>query len=67
MENQDIRDHLRAKRIPIYRVAHKIGISEMTLFRWLRVPLSQEHRRKIVDAINEVTVEMIEELNSVGI
>lgn len=67
MENQDIRDHLRAKRIPIYRVAHKIGISEMTLFRWLRVPLSQEHRRKIADAINEVTKEMIEELNSVGI
>ena len=67
MENQDIRDHLRAKRIPIYRVAHKIGISEMTLFRWLRVPLSQEHRHKIVNAIDEVTKEIIEELNSVGV
>lgn len=64
MENQDIRNYLRVRKIPIYRVAHKVGISEMTMFRWLRIPLTGEHRRKVIDAIHEI-IEEIEELNRV--
>lgn len=66
MENQDIRDYLRTRHIPIYQVAHKIGVSEMTMFRWLRVPLAGDHRLKVIKAIHEIMDE-IEEMNRITI
>lgn len=64
--NQDIRDYLKARRIKLYEVSDRIGISEVTLIRWMRTPLTAEHRRKVIAAIREITAE-IEEMQTIVI
>lgn len=49
----DIRIMLFAKKIPVWKVADAIGVSEMTIFRWLRKE-DKEHREKILDAIKQI-------------
>lgn len=49
--NQGIRLVARGAGVPLWRVAQKMGISEPTLSRWLRVPLSPERESRIMDAL----------------
>lgn len=49
----DIKALLRFKGIPMWRIAKNIGISESTLYRWMRAP-DVEHRQKIIDAIEKI-------------
>ena len=51
MENEKIRRTARAAGIPLWRIANLIGVSEPTLTRWLRTPLSTEREKIIMDAI----------------
>lgn len=51
MENGAIRQKAKANGVPLWKVAKEIGISEPTLTRWLRVPLSPEKERCIENAI----------------
>lgn len=50
-ENLDIRNEARRKGVPLWRCAMYLGISEPTIIRWLRVPLSAERERQIRGAI----------------
>ena len=50
-ENQAVRRAARSADIPLWRVAVAIGVSEPTLTRWLRVPLSEEKEQRIMEAI----------------
>lgn len=50
-ENQTVRRAARAAGIPLWRVARAIGVSEPTLTRWLRVPLSEDKERRVMAAI----------------
>lgn len=52
--NQNVRDAARIAGIPLWRIAMQAGISEPTLTRWLRVPLSEERERRVVKAIEEL-------------
>lgn len=56
MANKDIRDKMLINRLPQWTVAEKIGISEPTIYRWLRVDMdnTDEHYLKIDNAINEL-------------
>lgn len=54
MENNKIRVAARVAGIPFWKIAQKIGISEPTLTRWLRVPLSSERESIILTAIREL-------------
>ena len=64
--NQDIRDYLKARRIKLYEVSDRIGISEVTLIRWMRTPLTAEHRHRVIKAIRQITAE-IEEMRTIVI
>lgn len=55
MENKEIRLEARGKDIPLWRIALKLNISEPTLTRWLRVPLSDERRERIMAAIRDLS------------
>lgn len=50
-ENQGVRRAARAAGVPLWRVAAAIGVSEPTLTRWLRVPLSEDKERRVIAAI----------------
>ena len=55
MQNQEIKKIAKDKRVPQWRIAQKIGVSEMTLTRWLRVDLTPEKRTLIINAIDEIS------------
>ena len=57
MENTHIRKAARVAEVPLWRIALEIGVSEPTLTRWLRVPLSAEREAKIMQAINNLSKE----------
>ena len=50
-ENEDVRRMARAAGVPLWRIAAELNVSEPTLTRWMRVPLPEEKRDKIVKLI----------------
>lgn len=55
--NDGIRRTARAAGIPYWRIALTIGVSEPTLIRWLRVPLTEDKEKRIMAAIAELAKE----------
>lgn len=58
LENNKIRVAARVAGVPFWKIAQKIGISEPTLTRWLRMPLSAEREGIILAAIKELEKEV---------
>ena len=44
---------IRMKNIPKWKIANVIGVSEMTIYRWLR-KYDAEHYQKIMNAIKQI-------------
>ena len=57
MENLCIRERARAAKVPLWRIAALIGISEPTLIRWLRFPLPPDKESRILEAISTLESE----------
>ena len=55
---EDLRLLIRMKKIYIWKIAEKIGVSEMTIYRWLRT-YNAEHHDKIMKAIEEIENESV--------
>ena len=56
MENEKVRYAARIAKVPLWRIAIAIGVSEPTLTRWLRVPLSPEREAAVMSAIERLGV-----------
>lgn len=54
IENQEIINKAKIKGIPQWRIAEEMGISEMTLVRWLRYPLEGDKKDKYLDAVENI-------------
>ncbi len=52
--NIDIRQIAKAQKIPFWKIAKHLGISEPTFTRWMRDELSEEKRQRITFAIEEL-------------
>ena len=50
-ENKDIKEKIKSSGLHQYQVADMCGVSETTLVRWLRYPLTPEKREMILSAI----------------
>lgn len=57
MENLMVRERDKKQKVSLWRIANEIGISEPTITRWLRVPLSQQKEKLILDAISKLSRE----------
>ena len=57
MPNAHIKEMLNKNRVYHWEVAKRLGVSEMTLFRWLRQDLPDEKRQQILKAISEIVAE----------
>lgn len=55
--NNHIRRAARAADVPLWAVALEIGVSEPTLMRWLRIPLTQDREDQIMAAIDHLEKE----------
>lgn len=56
-ENQAIRKMARMKGVKHWQIAQYLGISEQTIMRWLRVPLSSEREKIIMEVIKKISTE----------
>ena len=54
--NDAIRDFARKNGITLWQIAVKLGISEATITRWLRVPLSEEEKL-LFEAAHQIAAE----------
>ena len=57
-ENEHIRKAARVAAVPLWRVAAAIGVSEPTLIRWMRFPLTKEKEALITEAISTLSREV---------
>ena len=57
--NAEVRRAARIAGVPLWKVAASIGVSEITLSRWLRLPLSEEKENRILTAISMLEKEVI--------
>lgn len=55
--NRKIRAAAVAAGVPIYKIAMELGISENTLYRYLRTELPEEKKRAILAAIDKLSKE----------
>ena len=52
-----LRRKMRVSDVRVWQVAKQIGISEITIYRWLRDdPVNEEHANLILKAIEELAV-----------
>lgn len=57
-ENERIRSAARIAGVPLWKIAATIGISEPTLTRWMRFPLSEDRERCVMAVIAELSKEV---------
>lgn len=54
MENQEIRNLIARKRFKYWEIAAAIGICPYSLSKWMRQPLTDERKSKILAAVKEL-------------
>lgn len=52
--NGRLRETMRAKNVPLWKLARELGVHEITLQRWLRLELDKEHSERVYDALNKI-------------
>lgn len=52
--NNEIRETLKKHRLYIYELAAAVGISEPTITRWLRTPLTDEHYNRLSEGLEKL-------------
>ena len=57
MVNKEVRKSARIANVPMWKVAYALGISEPTIFRWLRSELPAEKKRAMLEAIDKLSKE----------
>lgn len=55
--NETVRAAAKSQGVPLWRIAVQMGVSEPTMIRWLRVPLSQEKETAILAVIDAIARE----------
>ena len=55
--NQKVRDAAKAAGVKQWEVAVHLGISEPTIVRWMRMPMSVDREKAILQAIAELAQE----------
>jgi hypothetical protein len=54
MANEQIRILAKAKGVPLWRIAHEIGISEPSMTRKLRFEIPQDERKRFIEIIEKL-------------
>lgn len=57
MENREIRLMARGRGVQMWRVAKAMGVSEPTLYRWMREELPEDKKVQIMQIIAELEQE----------
>ena len=60
MANKELRKLARINEIPQWKIAQRLGVTEMTLYRWMRVDLAPDKAEEIRRAIDALATEQEE-------
>jgi len=52
--NQTVRDAAKKEGVKHWQIAAHLGISEQTIMRWLRTPLTEEREKTLLEAITAI-------------
>ena len=55
--NKTVREAAKKHGVKHWQIAERLGISEQTIMRWLRTPLSPEREKAIFEAIEAISRE----------
>ena len=56
--NEKIRNAMKSKGVRQWQVALRLGVSDQTLIRWLRVPLTADKEAAVLAAVEELSKEV---------
>lgn len=54
MENEKLRNQAKEAGVRLWQIGDELGVSEMTIVRWLRKPLSEDKETQIQTAIQRI-------------
>lgn len=57
MANEDIKEMLKTNKIPYWKIAKKLNISEATVVRKMRIELSKEEKQTIKNIVKKIKEE----------
>ena len=57
MLNKEVRKAARIADIPMWKIAMVLGISEPTIFRWLRTELPEDKKEAMMAAITKLAAD----------
>lgn len=57
MRNKEIRDYIKSKGIPMWRVAERLGIADSNFSRMLRYEISEDKKKEIMHIVDELATE----------
>ena len=57
MNNLEIRNKARIENVPLWKIAHELGITDSTFSKKLRFELSEDETQKILTIIDELAKE----------
>lgn len=57
LANQDIRELMKEKKVPVYAVGAAMGVHENTVFRRLRFELPEQDKQTFRRIINELSAQ----------
>lgn len=52
--NETVKRHAWKLRVPQWKIANEIGVSEITITRWLRQELTEERFRRLMAAVDKI-------------
>lgn len=57
MRNKEIKDYIKSKGIPMWRVAERLGIADSSFSRMLRYEISDDKKKEIMHIADELATE----------
>ena len=57
VRNKEIRDYIKSKKVPMWRIAEELGISDSSFSRLLRYKVSEEKKIKICEIADRLSDE----------
>jgi len=54
MKNKVIRNYIEESGLKYWEVAYKVGVTDATFSKWLRTPLNDSRKERVMAAIKEL-------------
>lgn len=57
VRNKEIREYIKSRKVPMWRIAERLGIADSSFSRMLRYEISEEKKTKIYEIADRLSDE----------